>query len=43
MTENRKQQPLLDESVRCPECDTSRLWMYFDAPPKDLSFTHKSQ
>lgn len=30
------EQPLLDESVRCPGCETTRLWMYFDAPPEDV-------
>ena len=30
------EQPLLDESVRCPGCDTNRLWMFFDAPPEGV-------
>jgi uncharacterized paraquat-inducible protein A len=36
MSADDTDQPLLDESVRCPGCDTSRLWMYFDAPPEDV-------
>jgi hypothetical protein len=35
MNESSKQ-PLLDESVRCPGCDTTRLWMFFDGPPEDV-------
>ena len=35
MSDN-SEQPLLDESVRCPGCDTTRLWMFFDGPPEDV-------
>jgi hypothetical protein len=36
MSTDHSQQPLLDESVRCSGCETSRLWMFFDATHADV-------
>jgi NAD-dependent SIR2 family protein deacetylase len=34
--ENRKEEPPVDDSVRCSGCETSRQWERFDAPPDDV-------
>jgi rubredoxin len=34
--DGQHEQPPVDDSVRCPGCETSRRWERFDAPPDDV-------
>jgi hypothetical protein len=35
--DGRHEQPPVDDSVRCPGCETARQWERFDAPPADAN------
>jgi hypothetical protein len=35
--DGRHEQPPVDDSVRCPGCETSRQWRQYDVPPADMN------